>query len=150
MDAVLAAITTTVVGLVVGVELAVAVIVSPILRGLPTGPGIAGRAHAARLLGRVMPRCYVASLVLVVALAALTWGTLTAMVALASAALLAASVVMSVVLLVPINDRVVTWTAEDRPDDWQDQQGRWDTLHAVRVVVIIAAFALLSAAAAML
>lgn len=150
MDVLLAAIVATVVGLMVGVELAVALVVNPILLRLPTDAGIAGRAHGARMLGRVMPVWYIGSLVLVVALTVLSWGTSTAVAALTAAALLAVSVVLSVALLVPINNRSLTWTPESRPDDWRDQQRRWDVLHNVRVAIIVVAFALVSVAASLL
>ncbi|MFF5422652.1 anthrone oxygenase family protein, partial [Streptomyces misionensis] len=63
-------------------------------------------------------------------------------------ALLALSVVMSLLLLVPINNRNRTWTPENRPADWREQMNRWERWHYVRVAVIIAAFALLAAALA--
>ncbi len=150
MDVALAVIAATIVGLMVGVELAVAVVVNPILLRLPTEAGLAGRAHGARMLGRVMPIWYIGSLVLVGALAASAWGTAAAAAALVAAALLAVSVVMSVVLLVPINNRSLTWTPGERPDDWREQQRRWDGLHSVRVAIIVAAFASLSSAVAVL
>ena len=55
---------------------------------------------------------------------------------------------MSVLLLVPINNRNKTWTPENRPADWKQQMDRWDRFHYVRVADIIAAFALLVAALA--
>jgi len=65
-----------------------------------------------------------------------------------AAALLILSVVMSILLLVPINNRVKTWTADGLPADWKQQMNRWDRLHYVRVAVIVAAFTLLVAALA--
>jgi uncharacterized membrane protein len=53
---------------------------------------------------------------------------------------------MSVLLLVPINNRGKTWTPDNRPADWKQQMKRWDRFHYVRVAVIIAAFAMLAAA----
>lgn len=149
MGIALAVTATIVVGLMVGVELAVAAVINPMLLRLPTEAGLAGRAHGARVLGRVMPVWYVASTVLVVVLAALSWGTATATAALAAAALLIVSVVMSVALLVPINNRSLTWTPDNRPDDWQAQQNRWDWLHQVRVVIIVVAFGALALATAL-
>ena len=61
-------------------------------------------------------------------------------------ALLLLSVVMSLLLLVPINNRNKTWTPENRPEDWKEQMRRWERFHYVRVAVIIAAFTLLVAA----
>ncbi len=63
-------------------------------------------------------------------------------------ALLVLSVIMSLLLLVPINDRGKTWTPENRPEDWKEQMNRWDRYHYVRVAVLIAAFASLVAALA--
>ena len=54
---------------------------------------------------------------------------------------------MSVALLVPINNRSATWTADDHPADWREQQQRWDRLHYARVAIIVAGFVLTLAAA---
>ncbi|MFE0654039.1 anthrone oxygenase family protein, partial [Streptomyces sp. NPDC059534] len=58
-------------------------------------------------------------------------------------ALLILSVIMSILLLVPINNQGKTWTPENRPADWKQQMNRWDRYHYARVAVIIAAFTLL-------
>lgn len=150
MDLVLAVVTVTVIGLMVGVELSVAVVVNPILLALPVGSSIAGRAHGGRMLGRVMPFWYIGSTILAALLAVITWGTATAVVSVAGAALLAVSVLMSVLWLVPINDRAKTWTAESHPTDWSEQQQRWDRLHYWRVAVIVTAFTLVAVAATLL
>jgi uncharacterized membrane protein len=138
----LAVIAGTVLGTMVGVEFAVAVFVNPMLRRLPAGSSLEARADGARVLGRVMPFWYFASLILIAGLAAATWGDAAAGAAIAAAALLAVSVVMSIALLVPINNRSSTWTADDHPDDWREQTRRWDRLHYARVAILIAAFVL--------
>ena len=102
------------------------------------------------MLGRVMPFWYIGSMLLTAALAVMTWGTTTATTALIATALLAVSVIMSITLLVPINNRSVTWTADNHPDDWREQNQRWDRLHYLRVAVIIAAFALVAVAVTLL
>lgn len=150
MQSAVAVITTTVVGLMVGVELAVAFVLNPILLDLPADASLAGRAHGGRMLGRAMPFWYVGSLVLTAALAALGRGGPTAGTALAAAALLAVSVVLSLALLVPINNRSKTWTAERHPGDWREQQQRWDRLHYGRVAIIVAAFVLVATAVTLL
>lgn len=150
MTSVLAVVTTTVVGLMVGVEFAVAFVINRILLRLPVGASLTGRSAGARMLGRLMPFWYVGSLILVAILTALTWGTPTATAAFVAAVLLALSVVMSVALLVPINNRSMTWTAENHPDDWREQQQRWDRLHHARVAIIVVSFVLVAAAATML
>jgi uncharacterized membrane protein len=138
----LAVITATVTGVMVGVEFAVAVFVNPILLRLPAGPSLQARADSGRVLGRVMPFWYCGSLLLTIWLAAAKWGGPAGAAAVAAAALLVVSVVMSITLLVPINNRSVTWTAEDHPADWREQHQRWDRLHYARVAVIVAAFVL--------
>lgn len=131
-------------GLLVGVELSVAAIMGPILDRLPGDAGLLGRADGGRLLGRLMPWWYVTSLILCVAVAVSAPGAAATWTAAAGAVLLVVSVVMSVVLLVPINNRGKTWTPETAPTDWREQIQRWDGLHRLRVVVITVGFACLA------
>ena len=138
--------TTVVVGLMVGVEFSVAFVMNPILNGLPDDSGLLGRAHGGRMLGAVMPFWYIGALVLSAVWAVAGWHRSGASLVVIAAALLIVSVIMSLLLLVPINNRGKTWTPENRPDDWREQANRWDRFHYVRVAVIIAAFALLVAA----
>ena len=143
MLATLFVITATVTGIMVGVEFAVAVFVNPILLRLPVGSWIAATADGGRVLGRVMPFWYIGSLLLTAGLAAAKWGGPAGDAAVAAAALLIVSVVMSVTLLVPINNRVITWTADDHPADYREQHQRWNRLHYARVAVIVAGFVLI-------
>ncbi|WP_371592101.1 anthrone oxygenase family protein [Streptomyces virginiae] len=138
--------TTVLVGVMVGVEFSVAFVINPILNALPEDSGQLGRAHGGRLLGAVMPVWYITSLVLVAVWAIAGWHRPGSGLVVAAGALLIVSVVMSILLLVPINNRSKTWTPENRPEDWKEQSNRWDRFHYVRVAVIIAAFALLAAA----
>jgi Domain of unknown function (DUF1772) len=143
----LAIVTATVVGTMVGVEFGIAVFVNPILLRLPAGPSLDARADGARVLGRVMPFWYFASLILTAAVAAAAPGGQATGAAIAAAVLLAASVVMSLALLVPINNRSAGWTADDHPSDWREQHRRWDRLHYARVAIIVAGFVLTLVAA---
>ncbi|WP_046494377.1 DUF1772 domain-containing protein [Streptomyces odonnellii] len=140
--------TTVAVGLMVGVEFSVAFVINPILDGLPGDNGLRGRTHGARMLGAVMPFWYIGSLVLAAVWAVAGWHHHGAGLVVIAAALLVLSVIMSVLLLVPINNRVRTWTADGLPADWKQQMNRWDRFHYVRVAVIVAAFALLVTALA--
>lgn len=146
MESALAVVTIVVAGVMVGVEFAVAVFFNPIMNRLPDEGRIAAQSDGARLLGRVMPVWYISSMVLGAVWAAMTWGDAGASLVTAATALLGVSVVMSVLLLVPINDRAKTWTPEDRPADWKQQTDRWNAYHYVRVGVIVAAFALFAVA----
>lgn len=139
-------VTTVVVGVMVGVEFSVAFVVNPILDGLPDDSALRGRAHGGRMLGAVMPVWYITSLVLVAVWAIAGRHNHGAGLVITAGALLVLSVIMSILLLVPINNQSKTWTPDDRPADWKQQMNRWDRFHYVRVAVIIAAFALLVAA----
>lgn len=137
-----------VVGVLVGVEFAVAVFLNPVVDRLPDGGGIAARSDAARVLGRVMPFWYAGSIVLSVVWIANEWGSPRMLALVVAATFLVASVLMSVLLLVPINTRVAAWSPAEAPADWKNQVRRWDRLHYVRVGLIGIAFVLLAVAAA--
>ena len=144
----LAVVTVVIVGLMVGVEFSVAFIMSRILNALPGDSGQLGHAHGGRMLGTLMPFWYIGSLLLSAVWAVAGWHDHGAGLVVTAAGLLIVSVVMSMLLLVPINNRNRTWTPENRPADWKQQLDRWNRYHYVRVAVIIAAFALLAAALA--
>ncbi|MCX5254865.1 DUF1772 domain-containing protein [Streptomyces canus] len=139
-------VTTVVVGLMVGVEFSVAFIMNRILNALPEDSAQLGHAHGGRMLGTLMPFWYIGSLVLSAIWAAAGWDHQGAGLVATAAGLLIVSVVMSMLLLVPINNRNKTWTPENRPADWKEQLHRWERYHYLRVAVIIAAFALLTSA----
>jgi uncharacterized membrane protein len=139
---------TVVVGVMVGVEFSVAFVIGPILDALPEDSGQLGHAHGGRMLGAVMPVWYIGSLALVAVWAFAGRRHDGAGLVVTAGALLILSVVMSLLLLVPINNRSKTWTPENRPEDWKRQLNRWERWHYVRVAVIIAAFALLATALA--
>ena len=141
-------VTTVIVGLLVGVEFAVAVILGPILDALPDDSRQLGHAHGGRMLGAVMPFWYIGSVVLAAAWAIAGWGGDGVGLVITAAALLVASVLMSVLVPVPINNRSKNWTPENRPTDWKQQHGRWQRWHYLRVAVLIAAFVLVVTALA--
>lgn len=141
-------VTTVIVGVMVGVEFSVAFIMNRILDALPEDSGQLGHAHGGRMLGALMPFWYIGSLVLVAVWAIAGWRHNGAGLVVTAGALLIISVIMSILLLVPINNRGKTWTPENRPADWKQQMNRWDRFHYVRVAVIVAAFTLLVAALA--
>lgn len=146
MFSTLEVVTTVVVGVMVGVEFSVAFVMSRILNALPEDSAQLGHAHGGRMLGAVMPVWYIGSVVLVAVWAVVGWRDHGTGLVIAAGAFLLLSVVMSVLLLVPINNRNKAWTPENRPADWREQLSRWERWHYVRVAVLIAAFALLVAA----
>ncbi|MFC5063594.1 anthrone oxygenase family protein [Actinomycetospora atypica] len=141
---VVAVVTVVVVGLLVGVEFAVAVFVNPILDRLPGTAGLLGRSAGATVLGRLMPFWYIGATLLGVLWLVLGWGSAAVVPVGVGIALLVVAIVLSVTLLVPINDRVRTWSEGDAPADWRDQVGRWDRLHYGRTALLVLAFAAVS------
>lgn len=141
---VLAVVTVVVVGLLVGVEFAVAVFVNPIFDRLPGTAGLLARTDGARVLGRLMPFWYVGATLLAVVWLVLDGGGAAVVPVGVGIALLVVAVVLSVTLLVPINNRVRTWSEGDAPADWRDQVGRWDRLHYFRTALLVLAFAAVS------
>ena len=141
-------VTTVIVGLMVGVEFSVAFVMNPIFSALPDDSNQSARSHGGRMLGALMPFWYIGSLVLVAIWAVAGWGQDGAGLVVTAGALLIVSVIMSILLLVPINNQGKKWTAETRPADWKEQMNRWDRYHYIRVAVIIAAFTLIVTALA--
>src|SRR5581483_11694938 len=111
-------VTIVVVGVMVGVEFSVAFVLNPIFNALPGDSGQLGRAHGGRMLGAVMPFWYIGSLILSAVWAIAAWPHHGAGLVVIAAALLIVSVIMSILLLVPINNRGKTWTPDNRPADW--------------------------------
>ncbi|WP_328892046.1 DUF1772 domain-containing protein [Streptomyces sp. NBC_00236] len=141
-------VTTVVVGLMVGVEFSVAFIMSRILDALPEDSRQLGHAHGGRMLGALMPYWYIGSVVLSAVWTVAGWHHEGAGLVVTAAGLLIVSVIMSILLLVPINDLNKTWTPENRPVDWKEQLHRWNRYHYIRVAVLVAAFTLLVTALA--
>jgi uncharacterized membrane protein len=135
-----------VLGLMCGSELNVALLGHPLLKRQPQETHILVRASLAALLGRVMPFWMTGStllnLLLVLPferlnqsawrLAAIAFG------------IQVAAVLFSLVAPVPVNNRIAKWTPESLPEDWMQQEHRWDVYHLGRTCGLIAAFALLT------
>jgi len=123
-------------GTLVGAEFAVAAFLHPILGRLDGDAFRAARGDAARLLGRVMPFWYLASAVLlgavVVVAGSQRWLIGTGL------GLMAVVVLMTVTLMVPINNRIGAGEVS-RP-----LVVRWDRLHGLRVAMLAAMFVLLA------
>lgn len=128
-------------GVMVGVELSVAVVVAPIVGRLPARAQVAARAELARVLGRVMPWWYGVSVLTVAGTVASLWGSAAAWVAAVALVFLLAGVVMSVTLLVPVNERLAQWAEVEGSQQWHAQVATWDRLHRVRVLLIVLALA---------
>ena len=132
-------------GLMVGNELAIAVFVHPALDRLPDDVHLPAASTLARVLGRFMPFWYILVFLLTLAEAMIQWhqsGRLPIWIA-TSAILWVLASVYSITTLVPINNRIASWTKVTPPADWKTFRSRWDLLHRWRVVLLTIAFAFL-------
>jgi uncharacterized membrane protein len=132
-------------GLMCGSELNVAAFAHPTLNRQPLEVHIPMRASFAKLFGRVMP-FWMGGSTLLSLLLLLPFERLNERAwyfAAVAAAIQVVAVVFSLVGPVPINNRIIKWTPEALPDDWQAQEHRWDLYHWIRTCGLIVAFAVL-------
>jgi Domain of unknown function (DUF1772) len=54
------------------------------------------------------------------------------------------AVLFSLILPVPINNRIMRWTLASLPADWKVQERRWDAYHLYRTLGLVLAFGLLT------
>ncbi len=128
-------------GPMVGVEIGVVAFTNPIFDRLPDDAYRQARSDGSRLLGRVMPFWYIATLMMLGAAAVVTsgdWAITT------SAVLMGLVVLLTVTMLVPINNRVGAWSQTADVD--RDLARRWDRLHWLRVALLVVLFVLLAVA----
>ena len=124
------------IGLLIGAELSVSAFINPVVWKLD----LAAQARAfplfGRRLGRAMPVWYIASLLLLVS------ETIThrhdSHVGLLGAAIavLGAAIALSLLSLVPINNRMVRMGADGFTQSAQRDLRKWDSLHRVRVSLL--------------
>jgi len=65
----------------------------------------------------------------------------------ASFLLIIGSLVITTAIEVPINNKVITWTAENTPADWEQLRNRWQYYNVVRTVLALLSFVLFAAGA---
>jgi hypothetical protein len=134
MEHVFAIVALVLTGPLVGVELGVAAFTNPLIAKLPDDSYRAVRSGGSRLLGALMPFWYLGTLIALIAGAVVARDTP----AIVAVALMAAVMVLSLAVLVPINNRIGRWRSDS--DVNRELAGRWDRLHGVRVGLLVAMF----------
>jgi uncharacterized membrane protein len=132
-------------GLMCGSELNVAAFAHPTLNRQPLEVHVRMRASLAALFGRVMP-FWMAGSALLNLLLLLPFEHLNESAwrfAAVAFIIQVFAVVFSLVGPVPINNRILKWTPQSLPEDWQAQEHRWDQYHWLRTCWLIIAFAIL-------
>lgn len=141
MEEFVAIIALIITGPLVGIELGVAAVVNPLAAKLPDSGFRTVRSGGGKWLGRLMPFWYLASLATLVAVAVTSHAGLV----IAAVVLMVTAVVLTVSVLVPINNRVARWTTDADVD--RTQTGRWDRYHWLRVGILALTFTLLATSA---
>ncbi|GBG40737.1 DUF1772 domain-containing protein [Mycobacterium montefiorense] len=144
MSDILNAVAVMVTGSMVGVELSVAAFFNPLFARLPDDAFRAARGRAARVLGAVMPFWYMGTLLVLAVAGVRAWGGTAGWLCGVAAGLMAGAVLLTVTMLVPINNRIAKWPATGEVS--RELAARWDRLHWLRVLVLLALLALLSVA----
>ena len=132
-------VTTVCIGLMVGTEFAVSAFVNPALRKLDDVAQLNAIRIFAGRLGAAMPFWYALSLVLLIIEAVLRRSETGFALLLGSAGIWAAAIVLSVLFLVPINNRLARLSPNAPSGQALQEHERWDALHRARVVVLGAA-----------
>lgn len=125
-------------GPLVGVELGVAAFTNPLVSKLPDDAYRVVRTGGSRLGGALMPFWYIGTFAVLIAGAVLSRHGA----AIVAAALMGVAVLLSVTVLVPINNRIGAWRGDE--DVNRDLAGRWDRFHWLRVGLIAAMFVALT------
>jgi len=132
-------ITTLCIGLLIGTEFSVSVFINPILRRLD----IPGQARAiplfARRLGAAMPFWYAAGLLLLVSEAIIYRHESGDALLIIAGTIWVAVIIQSIVVLVPIANRMAQLDSDAFTQDAQREHNKWDSLHRFRVAALVAA-----------
>jgi len=136
---VLDVVTIVCIGLLIGTEFAVSAFINPVLSRLDEAAQAQATGMFARKLGFVMPFWYAGSLLLLVAVAVMRWHSAGDALMIAGCAIWVAVIVASLLVLVPINNRVIKLDAKAFPAEAKRELRKWDRLHRVRVAALAAA-----------
>jgi len=136
-------VTITSAGLMTGSELAISAFVNPAIWRLESAPQGQAVSILARSLGRAMPVWYGFCLALL-ALESFLRRHQPALAALLTAAVIWAGVIIfSIGMLVPINNRIASLNTAAPAPGWDRDHRKWDALHRVRILLLIAALLVL-------
>ena len=131
-------------GLLVGNELTVSLFINPVMRQLSDESQRQALSLFAALLGRVMPFWYALCLVLFVLEAYLRRGEPASSFLLSASVLWVAIIVWTILVLVPINNRIAGLAEQTQLKEWLPEHTRWERLHRIRICLLLVALALVT------
>ena len=121
------------IGLLVGTEFSVSVFINPVLSRLDESAQAAATRLFAIRLGKTMPFWYVASLLLLFVEAFLRRHDPGLAFLIAASAIWVIVIILTILFLVPINNRMMQLDAGTFPEQAKRAHDRWDMLHRIRV-----------------
>jgi uncharacterized membrane protein len=131
-------VTTVCIGLLIGTEFAVSVFINPILQRLDTATRMKAISFFAKRLGTAMPFWYAMSALLLIAEAVLRRHTDGMSLLTTASALWLAVILLTLIFLVPINNRMMRLDSSSSAEASLRQHKTWDVLHRGRVTVLAA------------
>jgi uncharacterized membrane protein len=131
-------------GLLVGNELTVSLFINPVMRQLSDESQRQALSLFAALLGRVMPFWYALCLVLFLVETYLRRGEPASSFLLSASVLWVAIIVWTILVLVPINNRIAGLAEHTRLKEWLPEHTRWERLHRIRIFLLLVALALVT------
>jgi uncharacterized membrane protein len=134
-------VTTICIGLLIGAEFAVSVFINPILQRLDTAARMKTISMFAKRLGTAMPFWYGLSFLVLIAEAIFRRHSAGESLLIAASLLWLAVIILTLIFLVPINNRMMRLDANSSTETSLREHGRWDSLHRGRVVVLAASMA---------
>lgn len=132
-------VTTVCIGLLIGTEFAVAVFINPILRKLGPREELRAIRLFAATLGAAMPFWYGISFLLLIGTAILRHRESGFALLFAAIVIWAVVIVLTILFLVPINNRLARVDPDAAVEPALKEHGRWDAMHRWRVATLTAA-----------
>ena len=127
------------IGLLIGAEFSMSAFVNPVLNKLDVAAKAEATRLFARLLGTVMPFWYVASLLLLLSETIIHMHNSAVVWLGVAVAFWGAAIALSIVSLVPINNRLAQMAADGWTESTQRDHRKWDALHRARVFALAVA-----------
>ena len=119
-------------------EFSVSVFINPILRKLDSRAQASAISLFAKRLGTAMPFWYAASLLLLIGQPVLRRQKSADAPLLAACAIWAAVIIHTLLVLVPINNRMMKLDSSAFSPEQQREHKKWDNLHRIRVAALTA------------
>jgi uncharacterized membrane protein len=127
------------IGLLIGTEFAVSVFINPVLVRLETRTRAQAIQMFATRLGKAMPFWYAADLVLLLIVTYLHRHRPGLALLIAAIAIWAVVILLTILFLVPINNRMMRLDPDSFTEAQQREHQRWTTLHHLRVLSLCVA-----------